>query len=316
MYHITLPFQQDPIPSYRIRTTHHLILPKSIQTAAEALLQQQLGHTYRVTGFHPVSGGCINAAGRLDTDQGPFFIKWNSATAYPGMFAAEQAGMEALYAPQVIRVPQMIGVGEAGGEAFLIMEWLESAPQQSGFFTLFGQQLAALHRHTHIAYGFAQDNYIGSLPQSNTWQTDWVTFMIEERFEPQLQHARNDGFFDRTTVQQFERLYKALPDLLPDEPPSLLHGDLWSGNYLVGPEGEPCLVDPAVYYGHREMEIAFTGLFGGYPASFYHAYEAAWPLTPGFADRKDIYHLYPLLVHVNLFGSSYVGSVQSIIRQF
>lgn len=293
-----------------------MLLPKSIQAAAEALLIQELGHTYRITGFHPVSGGCINAAGRLDTDQGPFFIKWNNATAYPGMFAAEMAGMKALYEPRVIRVPQMIGIGEADTEAFLIMEWLESARQQPNFFTHFGQQLAALHRNTHAQYGFEQDNYIGSLPQSNTWHADWISFMIEERFEPQLQRARNGGFFDRTTVQQFERLYKALPDLLPDEPASLLHGDLWSGNYLVGPEGEPCLVDPAVYYGHREMEIAFTSLFGGYAPAFYQAYEETWPLQPGFADRKDIYNLYPLLVHVNLFGSSYVGSVQSIIHQF
>lgn len=293
-----------------------MILPKAIQRSATHLLSDVLGHNYKVEGFHPVSGGCINAAGRLDTDQGPFFIKWNNATAYPGMFAAEKAGMEALYAPQVIRVPQMIGVGEAGAEDFLLMEWLESAPQQANFFTHFGRQLAALHRHTHVQYGFSQDNYIGSLPQSNRWHDDWITFFITERLSPQIAQAREGGFFDGAVDKKFDRLYNVLPELLPEEPPSLLHGDLWSGNYLVGPEGEPCLVDPAVYYGHREMELAFTGLFGGYPAAFYQAYEEEWPLTPGFAERKDVYNLYPLLVHVNLFGSSYAGSVHRIIRKF
>lgn len=293
-----------------------MLLPKAIQTAATDLLSAKLSHVFEVRGFRPVSGGCINAAGRLDTNEGPFFIKWNHADLYPGMFAAEMAGLAALRAPNVLHVPAVIGVGRAGDEAFLLMEWVEAGPKQRDFYTQFGASLAALHRQTTDAFGFEADNYIGSLAQSNKWRSDWTTFMVEERLLPQLILAIDGRYITAAIRKQCEHLFKVLPDLLPESAPSLLHGDLWNGNYLVGPGGEPSLVDPAVYYGHREMELAYTKMFGGFPTAFYDSYAAAWPLEPGFNNRVPLYQLYPLLVHVNLFGNSYVPAVRQVVQAF
>lgn len=293
-----------------------MLLPKAIQTAAADLLTAQLSHAFVVQGFRSVSGGCINAAGRLDTNEGPFFIKWNHADQYPGMFAAEMTGLAALRAANVLHVPAVIGVGRAGEEAFILMEWVDAGPKKHDFFATFGAALAAMHRQTADAFGFAADNYIGSLIQSNTWHSDWISFMVEERILPQLIMAIDNGYIGTTMRKQCERLFKALPTLLPESEPSLLHGDLWNGNYLVGPVGEPSLVDPAVYYGHREMELAYTKMFGGFPSVFYDSYTAAWPLAPAMSERVPLYQLYPLLVHVNLFGESYVPAVRHILQPF
>ncbi|RMG73992.1 MAG: ketosamine-3-kinase, partial [Bacteroidetes bacterium] len=202
------------------------------------------------------------------------------------------------------------------GLAWLVLEFVESGPQTPAYWERLGQGLARLHQVSAPAFGLDHPNFIGSLPQRNTWHEEWVSFFIHERIDPMLEAAVKRGALSIKEVRAMERLYQRLPDLFPPEPPALIHGDLWGGNLLCDVNSQPVLIDPAVYYGHREMELAFMRLFDRQPPAFLEAYEEIWPLAPGFRDRIDVYHLYPLLVHVNLFGGSYAGSVRRILRPF
>lgn len=261
-------------------------------------------------------GGCINHGGLLKTSCGNFFLKWNDSKKFPAMFEAEAKGLDLLREPAVIDVPEVIIVGEAGSFQFLLLEFIDEKLRSDLYWEHLGEQLAALHKITANKFGLDHDNYIGSLKQFNKPETQWITFFVEQRLEIQLKQAMDNKKINSDIVDQFESVFKILPSLLPEEQPGLLHGDLWSGNLITNQKGEPCLIDPAVCYGNREAEIAFTQLFGGFTNTFYESYNNTFPLTPGFAGRIDIYNLYPLLVHVNLFGGGYVSQVVSILRQF
>jgi fructosamine-3-kinase len=248
------------------------------------------------------------------------FIKRNSASG-ADMFRQEAAGLEALAAvAEGPRIPDVYAGGTDGPFAFLIMEYLEASSRRDDFWEDFGRSLAALHRDGRSeACGFREDNYIGSSPQPNKPIEDWIDFFRIRRLEFQLKMARDRGAADAS----LSRLVTSLMDkldryLIPcDEGgPSLLHGDLWSGNYIGGPDGRACIIDPAVSYGHREADLAMTELFGGYDRAFYRAYNEAWPLEPDYRDRCDLYNLYHMLNHLNLFGGSYAGSVLSIARRY
>lgn len=267
-------------------------------------------------GFSFCGGGCINHGGRLKTRNGDLFLKWNDAAKFPGMFSAEAKGLKLLRNAGAIHIPEVITEGVAGPWQFLVLEFVEERPQAGTYWTNLGQQLANLHKHTTPTYGLDHANYIGSLPQQNTPTEKWVDFFITQRLEVQVKLALDRGKLNANTVMLFSTLYNKLGDLLPEEKPCLLHGDLWSGNLITNAEGKPCLIDPAVYYGHREAEIAFTTLFGGFSAEFYNSYQEAFALEPGYAERFDVYNLYPLMVHVNLFGGGYVSQVVSILRQW
>ncbi|MDX9751055.1 MAG: fructosamine kinase family protein [Flavobacteriales bacterium] len=267
-----------------------------------------------------VGGGSINDAYRLDTSAGPYFVKVNAADRFPSMFAAEADGLKRLEATGAVRVPAMIATGEErdGGLdlSFILLEWVEEGLRTAAFWAAFGRGLAALHRHTAPTFGLEVDNYIGSLRQVNTPEADWPTFFIRHRLEPQLRMARDRKRVEAGMAFRFERLFHQLDGLFPTEPPALLHGDLWRGNFLCDGDGRPVLIDPAVYYGHREMDIAMTRLFGGFDPAFLAAYQAEWPLEPGWEERLDLCQLYPLLVHVNLFGGGYVARVEQVLRRF
>ena len=263
-----------------------------------------------------IGGGSINDTRMIQTDQGSFFVKINLAERYPAMFEKEALGLKALNDAGVLRVPQVIATGESGKEAFLILEWIESAPYKSGFWEDFGKKMALLHLHHNDEFGFDHDNYIGSLPQSNRYHSVWSSFFVSERLEPQIKLARNTQKIDRKIVQMFERFFKKTPALFPEEKPSLVHGDLWSGNFMTDEKGEAVIMDPAVYYGHREMDLAMSQLFGGFDPRFYAAYHEIFPLESGWQERMDFCNLYPLMVHVNLFGGGYLNSVISILKRF
>lgn len=263
-----------------------------------------------------MGGGCINHAQRLETNAGMFFVKTNNAARYPGMFEAEARGLRLLHSAGAIRVPQVIACGEADGQSYIILEFIRISQRSKRFWENFGAALARLHRHSAPSFGLDHDNYIGSLRQSNKWHGDWHSFFISERLQPQVRQAVEEGLLSHGQSRQFETLCGRLENFFPDEPPALLHGDLWSGNFMTGDDGEACLIDPAVYYGHREAELAFTRLFGGFDDRLYRAYSELFPLTSGFEDRADVYNLYPLLVHVNLFGEGYVHSVANILKRF
>jgi protein-ribulosamine 3-kinase len=262
------------------------------------------------------AGGCINNGGRLSTESGDFFIKWNDREKFPAMFDAEAKGLALLSETKTVFIPAVIHSGETAAYQYLVLEFIEQKSKRGDYWELLGEQLAAMHRITSPAFGLDHDNFIGSLPQCNTLSSNWSDFFIHHRLKPQLQLAIQRGALETKVADKFEALFKMIPALLPNERPSLLHGDLWNGNLISNALGEPCLIDPAVYYGSREAEIAFTTLFGGFSDRFYASYNAAFPIISGYDERADLYNLYPLLVHVNLFGGAYVAQVVSIVRTF
>ena len=233
------------------------------------------------------------------------------------MFEAEARGLRLLREPQNIDIPEVLGEAESGGLSFIILEYIEAGARDGKYWQALGEQLAGLHSNTAKEFGLDHDNYIGSLPQANESHENWLEFFIRERLEQQLRIAASNRKINSHHQQRFEQLYRKLPDLLPDgERPSLIHGDLWSGNLITNKGGMPCLIDPAVYYGNREIELAFTTLFGGFDDEFYQVYQQVMPMAQGYEERFDIYNLYPLMVHVNLFGGGYLRQVESILGQF
>ncbi|MBH23825.1 MAG: hypothetical protein CMH57_05020 [Myxococcales bacterium] len=269
------------------------------------------------------TGGSINQAAAIEVGGERFFLKWNR-DAPRGFFAAEVHGLQTLRAADAIRVPDTLEWEDQDGDcpAWLLMELIETPAarvDRQAFGRQLGEQLAALHQSVSPGdtFGLDRDNFIGALPQANPSATSWVAFLRDHRIGAQLDLARERGALRPDAIAQVERLMARLPDLLPDDDtPALLHGDLWSGNYMIGPGGAPVLIDPAVYRGHREIELAFTELFGGFPASMYEAYEAVWPLDPGYPERRLLYQVYPLLVHVNLFGGSYVKELKRAVAPY
>ena len=266
--------------------------------------------------FSFAGGGCINQGGKLNTTIGRFFLKWNDDKKFPGMFEAEGKGLDLLHRQNSIRIPKVIGHGKNGPHQFLLLEFIEQKSRSKNYWEQLGQSLALVHRCSSEFFGLDCDNYIGSLRQFNHTNSNWINFFIEERLDIQVKLAIKSAAVDVGWERKFKALYAKLPSLIAIEKPSLIHGDLWSGNLITDEKGEPCLIDPAVYYGNREADLAMTTLFGGFNGEFYSAYEEAFPLPPGSERRVDIYNLYPLLVHVNLFGGSYVHSVESILRAF
>lgn len=292
------------------------MLPESLHSEITALLSENTGGITSIEKIIPLSGGSINNAFRLETDAGNYFMKYNRASAYPGMFEQEARGLELLRGADEIRVPEVIFPGDEGTYSFIILEYLDSATKTDNFWEDFGRRLAALHRHADDKFGLDHDNYIGSLKQYNDRHERWTDFFREQRLMVQMEMAARSGLLPTQVRKAFESLFTRLDDIFPKEPPSLIHGDLWSGNYMVDELGEAAIIDPAVYYGSREMDIGMSRLFGVFGSGFYEAYNEAWPMEAGWRERIEICNLYPLMVHVNLFGSGYLGSVESILSKF
>ena len=232
------------------------------------------------------------------------------------MFEKETAGLRILASANAVGVPEVVSWGQKDDTAFLILQFIESTSKRPDFWERFAEELAILHHNKADYFGLDHNNYIGSLQQSNRKCDNWPDFFREERLERQVKVARDDGKIETDIVRAFNRFYVKLPELFPDEPPALVHGDLWSGNFMVSEEGKPVIIDPAVYYGHREMDLGMSQLFGGFPPQFYEAYHRFYPLEKGWQQRMDYCNLYPLMVHVNLFGGGYAESVQTILRKF
>jgi protein-ribulosamine 3-kinase len=262
----------------------------------------------------PVGGGSINEAYRLNgTDGTRYFLKLNDARHLP-MFLAEAQGLNAISATDSIRVPLAIAHGSSGRQSYLVLEHLELSGR--GNARLLGEQLAELHRCTADKFGFAHDNFIGTTPQPNGWKDNWSDFWREHRLGCQLRLAAQNGYGG-----QLQRLGEKLSDALPEffaghtPQPSLLHGDLWSGNHAFLADGTPVIFDPATYFGDRECDLAMTELFGGYSADFYAAYRASYPLDAGYSTRRDLYNLYHILNHANLFGGSYARQAEQMVQR-
>jgi fructosamine-3-kinase len=264
-----------------------------------------------------LAGGDINQAYELGLGDGRrLFAKANARSPH-GMFAAEARGLGWLADAGALRVPRVVAVSPPEAAAqFLVLELVESGRPARDFDERLGRGLAALHRFGAPGFGLDHDNFIGRLPQSNAAAPTWIAFYRERRLEAQLRSAVDGGLASDRMRRGFERLFAELDDLVgPPEPPARLHGDLWGGNLLCDGAGAPCLIDPAVYGGHREIDLAMMRLFGGFGARVFAAYEEAWPLADGAGERVALCQLYPLMVHVNLFGGGYVRSVESALSR-
>ncbi len=260
-------------------------------------------------------GGSISECYRWESDAGPVFVKVG-ATADHTLFTAEAAGLEELRQAHAVRVPRVRSVGRNGTHAWLALEWIQFAATAAATAeSALGERLALQHRHAAPSFGWHRDNAIGRTPQSNGWSEDWVAFFRERRLRYQLDLATRNGYSGQLRPQAddlLERLGGLFTDHRPA--PSLLHGDLWGGNWGAVEGGEPVIFDPAVYYGDREADLAMTRLFGGFGPDFYAAYESAWPIDAGARNRRDVYNLYHVLNHVNLFGDAYIPQARAIIR--
>jgi protein-ribulosamine 3-kinase len=262
-----------------------------------------------------INGGCINQTFVLENCHQRYFLKLNHAHLQE-MFLSEMAGLKELAQTHTIKVPEPLICGIVENQAFLLMRYFEMGQTNKNAQYQLGEQLANLHRVSNEKYGLKNNNFIGSTPQKNDWKKDWIEFWRENRLGFQLKLAANNGYRGKLQ-QQGELLLIQLDKFFTNYKPvvSLVHGDLWSGNYAITQNGEPIIFDPAIYFGDRETDLAMTELFGGFSSDFYAGYQNAWALEKGYHTRKTLYNLYHVLNHLNLFGGGYLGQAQRMIDQ-
>lgn len=229
----------------------------------------------------------------------------------------EKKGLELLGKQNLIKVPSAIDCIQDDTHQILLLEWIEEGQRTESFWKKFGEQLAALHEISNDSFGLDEDNYMGSVPQQNNPAINWTEFFIHQRLQPMLNRCNEKNLFTSIHQQQFEKLFIQLPNIFePEEKPSLLHGDLWSGNFMCNQNNEPVLIDPAVYYGHRSVDLAMTTLFGGFDKSFYEACNYHLPFANNYKEQWQVCNLYPLLIHLYLFGCSYLPQIENTLQQF
>ncbi|WP_310991317.1 fructosamine kinase family protein [Aequorivita marina] len=262
--------------------------------------------------FKPLSGGDINEVFLLKCREGRFVAKLNQVSKFPGMFAAEARGLERLRQTASFKIPSIRANGEIENTSYLLMDYIPNGHPDSNFWEVFGTNLAALHKTTSQKFGLDHNNYIGSLPQYNDFRETASEFYISQRLAPQLELASANGF----QFKGLSKFYTSISEEIPKEQPSLIHGDLWSGNYMVSEKGQPVLIDPAIGFAPREMDLAMMKLFGGFPDKVFTTYNSSFPLEPSWKDRVPLWQLYYLLVHLNLFGAGYLSRVKSIITKY
>lgn len=291
------------------------MIPEELKQAIQSYWIKQ-GQNPEIIGERSISGGSINSTLLVKTPDGSFFLKYNSAFKHPQMFASEYASLELLASSNSIRVPKPLFYYEGQQYSGLLMEFIEEKSYEENFWDSFALQLAQLHQNTQVGFGLDFNNYMGSLPQYNSSSSNFVDFFINLRLIPQLKIARDKNEINHQHIRQSEKLFEELYSIFPEEKPSLVHGDLWSGNFMSDEKGMPVIMDPAVYYGHREVDIAMTTMFGGFSPLFYQYYHQYHPLEKDWQNRLKYYNLYPVLIHVNLFGASYLASLESVLERF
>jgi protein-ribulosamine 3-kinase len=280
-----------------------------------AHIAEYQGRHFAMTDSRRLAGGCINEAWEIRDGDSAWFVKFNTASNEE-MFAAEAAALQAIADTGTVAVPLPLCHGSTAQHSYLVLEYLDLTNHSADGGRLLGEQLAALHRHGADRFGWQWNNTIGSTPQINSKAADWSDFWKHHRLGAQLELAAQNGYGGRLQ-QRGRMLLDRIDDLMAEHTPqpSLLHGDLWSGNYAYTAAGQPVIFDPASYYGDRETDLAMTELFGGFPPAFYQAYQNSWPLAPGYRQRKTLYNLYHVLNHLNLFGGAYLGQAESMIEQ-
>lgn len=303
--------ENNELQTPKVSKTFGVLLPK------KALLKTILKHIASQNNFNchdskPLSGGDINEVFLLNCSEGNFVVKINSASKFPAMFEAEAKGLQLLKKNSNFKIPKVIATGTYQNTAYLILEYIPSGKPSKNFSEKFAEALASLHKTTAGDFGLDHDNYIGSLPQQNGFCSSAPEFYITQRLEPQFKMAAENGFQFKNLVGFFKNISEAIPK----EPPALVHGDLWNGNYMVSETGKPVLIDPAVAFAPREMDIAMMKLFGGFSDEIFSNYNALFALGEGWKERLPLWQLYYLLVHLNLFGSGYLSQVNSAIKKY
>ena len=290
-------------------------------SSLESALYSLFGEGTKIEGTRPISGGDINEAYEVTLTGGQCIFMKTNAKENLSFFTAEVVGLTAIARTKAIGTPHILGMGtdeDRGGYSFLLLEFISGKSRSRNYWEDFARQLAAMHRASTVGlvsdgkYGLDSNNYIGRHDQINTGHDSWTGFFRDCRLEPQFQDAA--PYFDREDQKRIIRFLDHMDEILVEpEYPSLLHGDLWGGNVITGNDGSAWLIDPAVYVGHAEADIAMTELFGGFPPAFYEAYQEAAPLQPGYEHRRDVYNLYHLLNHLNLFGRMYLPEVKRVV---
>lgn len=272
------------------------------------------GSDIHITHYEPVHGGDINVSFSIYSHTNRYFLKINDAGKYPGMFEKEADGLDALRKHSTLVIPDVIKQGIVKNRQYLLLSWIDSGRPSDNSWPLFGKALAEMHLHQQPYFGWRMNNYIGSLPQTNSICHDWPSFYTNCRIIPLVKQLYDSDALTEKDVKNAELLCKRFPEIFPEEPPSLVHGDLWSGNYKITNDGKAAVFDPAVYCGHREMDIGMSLLFGGFHSSFYNSYNDVYPLQKGWQHRLPFTQLYPLLVHAVLFGGHYTEEARNILK--
>lgn len=286
----------------------------ALLSAIQNHLQTHLDSKGKLNLLNSVGGGGINEAYRVSFNGEDLFLKVNRNGNLPALFERECDGLRKLHRVSKVKTPSVRLQSSTEHTDFLLMEWIHSESPTKVFWERLALGLAEIHKQKGGYYGLEYDNYIGSLPQRNRPYDSWGAFWVAERMMPQLDLCR--GVLPTSLINSLEHCCVRATELFPQESPSLLHGDLWSGNVMTGPLQSVWLIDPAVYYGHREMDLGMTKLFGGFTDTFYEVYQNVYPMETGWEDRMSLSMLYPLLVHVNLFGLSYVSQIEQIMEKW
>lgn len=278
-------------------------------------------HEMQYINSRKVSGGDINETYGVDTNKGRFFMKLNSASHFPLMFEKEAEGLKALQKASSLKIPEVIATGQHQEQQYLLLEWLEKVKPSTIFWERFAEGLAQLHRITHSHFGWTSYNYTGSLEQTNEFKTSWPQFYSTQRIMPLVKKLYDQTSLLKDDVEAAEKVCVRLKDIFPDEPPALLHGDLWAGNFMAVQSGNasevlPSVFDPAVYFGNREMDLGMSLLFGGFDKRFYDIYHSIFPLENNWRKRVSLTQLYPLLVHAVLFNGGYINQCRNILKEW
>lgn len=277
------------------------------------ILQEKLSEN--IQNISAITGGDINDVFKITTVKNTYVLKVNRKELFPKMFQKEKHGLE-LLAKSGVRSPQVIRTFSDEKHQYLLLEYVQEEVIDPSFWKNFALDLVKIHKSTNNYFGLDHNNYIGSLYQNNTEKSSWKIFFIENRMQPLVKQAFDMNRLNYSHLNHFENLYKRLDEILPKEKPSLVHGDLWGGNLMKGKDQTPIFIDPAVYFGNREMDIAMTQMFGGFDNDYLTYYNEIFPLEKGWEKRIKIHNLYPNLVHLILFGSSYLGAIERVIHQF
>jgi protein-ribulosamine 3-kinase len=292
------------------------MIPSAIQSIIQQKLSDHFGASSHQVQFQRIGGGSINDTWRIIRGTENYFCKINSAHKFPQLFEKEVEGLRLIGITHSIRVPGVIDHFESNGQQILLLEWITEGKRSSSFWKDFGQQLSALHGVQGTAFGLERDNYMGSVEQVNTYTPVWIDFFREQRLRTLVERCARLNLLSSSHVKKFEKLYQVLGSIFNEsDGPVLVHGDLWSGNFMCDAES-PVLIDPAVYYGHPSVDLGMTTLFGGFSAEFYEVYNYHRPFPSNYKEQWMICNLYPLLIHLLLFGQSYLSQIDQTLEKF